>query len=241
MIFNIDYRENQIINDISGFSGVECCIQPLQIGDFYFESNDYQLIIERKTWNDLHSSIRDDRFREQRSRLLLWRNESENRRIMYIIEGKYDDSFEKEKITSHRLMIGYSIPVLYTESSLETARWLEYCYHLETLDKLFRTRTIENDQVESRLSKLPKKNYMDSKLFLLESLTSIRGISFDVASKIAEKYKSIKEFILESQANSEEFLQRLKNIKTKNGKKISKTVCDKILFNYDLKENTSLS
>ncbi len=238
MIFNIDYRENKILNEISGHSGIECNIEPLQIGDFYFQSEDYHLIIERKTWNDLHSSIRDDRFREQRSRLLLWKNESENRRVMYIIEGEYEENFEKEKITSHRLMIGYSIPVIYTKSLKETTEWLVYCYNLKTLDRLFKTRSVENDQVESRLSKLPKKNYMDSKLFLLENMTSIRGVTFDVASKIVGEYNSIKEFIIGYKEEPKEFINRLENIRTKSDKKLSKTIINKIILNYDLKEST---
>ena len=159
---------------------------------------------------------------------------------MYIIEGKHNDSYEREKITSHRLMIGYSIPIIYKESLKETTKWLVYCYKLENLEKLFRTRSVENDQVESRLSKLPKKNYIDSKLFLLENLTSIRGISYDIASKIVGEFKSMKEFILFYEENTKEFLEKLNNIKTKTGKKISKTLIDKILFNYGLKENISL-
>ena len=65
-------------------------IKQLDLGDIHFvdENDNIKCIIERKTVSDLSSSIKDSRSREQRSRLLSFRNET-NCRIIYLIEGTF--------------------------------------------------------------------------------------------------------------------------------------------------------
>ena len=72
----------------------------LDLGDFIIQdSNQQELIIERKTWNDLQCSLKDQRYREQRSRLLLYEKNNNNVKICYILEGSNSDyEIEKKKL-----------------------------------------------------------------------------------------------------------------------------------------------
>ena len=59
--------------------------QNLDLGDYLFKYNNQPiLIIERKTIEDLASSIKDGRYREQKTRLL---NTYNKKNILYLIEG----------------------------------------------------------------------------------------------------------------------------------------------------------
>lgn len=234
MKLKVDYRESKL-NDL--LNGEEYDVENLSIGDIEISDEATTFIIERKTWQDLSSSIKDTRFREQRSRLLLWKNESINNKIIYFIEGKYNDSYKKEKLVTERLMIGYSIPVFYFSSLIEIKNFLIYIKNKESLLDFTKTRTIEEDQIEYRLSDRPKKKYCDAKLFLCEMIFSIHGVTYEIAKKISEPYESICDFCKHFIDNKEEFISNIKKIeyKTKSGnsKKITKNQIDKIFKNFN--------
>ena len=86
--FIIDNRERKVIDCISK-KNIEYKLTNLNIGDYIFAYNPKEdnpkVIIERKTVDDLASSIKDGRYKEQKVRLL---NEQNNgHQIIYIIEG----------------------------------------------------------------------------------------------------------------------------------------------------------
>jgi len=63
-------------------------VKNLDIGDIIIYNGSYKLIIERKTINDLVSSIKDGRYREQKMRLLSYRKKNTNHKNNLIcIEG----------------------------------------------------------------------------------------------------------------------------------------------------------
>ena len=107
----IDSREHKLIELLSPIA-----TKTLDIGDIFLQDELFELVIERKTWNDLRASIRDGRFREQRSRLRDWKEESKEKQIIYFVEGNYEESFFMERRTCDRLMIGYGIPVFFFNS-----------------------------------------------------------------------------------------------------------------------------
>lgn len=234
MKLKVDYRESKL-NDL--LSEEEYNIENLTIGDIEITDGVTTFIIERKTWQDLSSSIKDSRFREQRSRLLLWQSESSNNKIMYFIEGKYNENYKKEKLVAERLMIGYSIPVFYFSSLTEIKNFLIYIKTKENLSDFTRTRSIEEDQIEYRLSERPKKKYCDAKLFLCEMIFSIHGITYEIAKNITEPYDSICDFCKHFIDNKEEFISNIEKIqyKTKTGnlKKITKKQIEKIIKNLN--------
>lgn len=233
----LDSREYKL-KDLLEEKGIEFQVEMLELGDIHFYDENYRLIIERKTFQDLQSSIRDSRFREQRSRLLLWRNE-ENQKFLYFMEGEdKEDEFIMEKRTMERLMIGYQIPILFMKSLEDTRDKIIDWIRLESLDKLFKVRSIELDQIESRLSYKIKKNYQNEKLFFMEILSHIKGISPSISLSIGNKFLSLKNFILLYQENYEEWEEKLKSLEyetpKKNKKKINLNIIEKIKNNIGL-------
>ena len=84
----IDSRETNLYNniierDLDKYTDKITIIkQQLEIGDIHIEFNDIIYVYERKTMNDLLSSVKDSRYKEQKSRLL-----SNYKNVNYIIEG----------------------------------------------------------------------------------------------------------------------------------------------------------
>ena len=82
----IDSREIQLYNilierDLDKYS-IYISKEQLELGDIRIISDNIDFIYERKTMNDLLSSIKDGRYKEQKHRLL-----SNHKNINYIIEG----------------------------------------------------------------------------------------------------------------------------------------------------------
>ena len=84
----IDSRETNLYNNIierdldKYVDKITIIKQQLEIGDIHIEYDDLIYVYERKTVNDLLSSVKDSRYKEQKSRLL-----SNYKNINYIIEG----------------------------------------------------------------------------------------------------------------------------------------------------------
>ena len=229
----IDSREFKL-KELFIKKGIPFEIKMMELGDIELTDGERHLIIERKTFQDLQSSIRDSRFREQRSRLLLWRNE-ETQKCIYFIEGEYREEYSMERKTLERLMIGYQIPVFFLKSMEDLVLKIKEWMDLENLEKLFYHRPIELDQVESRMNQRRKKNYQDELLFFMEILSHIRGISSSNAVLIGKEFHSLREFILLYETNKEEWEERMKKIETEKKKKLSKVLIEKIKLYFGLK------
>jgi len=108
----IDYREIALFRlcqqqiDKYNIKNVYLVIENLPLGDIIITSDDKELvIIERKSLNDLASSIKDGRYNEQSFRLNNYNIHNHN--IIYLIEGDWNDynrgNFNKT-INQHTLM-----------------------------------------------------------------------------------------------------------------------------------------
>lgn len=232
---SIDVRENKII-DLLSMGSKDFNIKMLDLGDILLHDEKNYLLMERKTWSDLHSSIIDSRFREQRSRLQQWK--SDNQKCIYIIEGKYTDEYEIEKRTLERLMIAYSIPVFYTSSLEGTVELIQEWMSMDNLDKLFSCRSIEEDQIEARMHNVLKKNYSDSNLFFMEILFSLKGVTTAMAKSIGSEFLSIHDFVYCFYTDKENWKSKMYSITYKtpknNEKKLHKNIVEKIKFNFGM-------
>lgn len=231
-LLNIDTREIKLIGlfDVVNHHS-------LDMGDIEIKDEKNTLLIERKTWNDLRASIRDGRFREQRSRLLEWKNENcTQRQIVYFVEGKYDDSFQMEKRTVDRLMIGYGIPVVFLADISETVEKIKD-WEL-SFEKLFQRREFHQDQIESRLQETKKKNFDNPQLFLSGLLCQMKGITSNMAHAISEEFQSIENFVLDLSNHKENSVEKLKNItyktQSQKEKSIPKSIIERLLLNIGL-------
>ena len=88
----LDNRERRLIKLVNslknqyGFNHIEISVEKLDIGDITIKNGDNELlIIERKSLNDLASSIKDGRYEEQSYRLSNYPIHNHN--ILYLIEG----------------------------------------------------------------------------------------------------------------------------------------------------------
>lgn len=234
----IDSRETKII-DILREKNINFHTKQLDIGDIYLiDSNNNILIIERKTWRDLSSSLSDGRYREQRSRLLLSLNDPLIK-VCYLIEGPpFETIFEKERHALLRLQLAYQIPVIFSFSIYGTVETIINFINKDNLSLFFLKRDIDIDQVESRVASR-KKNFDDSSLFFQQTLSNIKGISALLAKSIQNKFLSISNFCNHFQNDFHASYKDLKNLyyltPKKNEKKINKAIIEKILFNFSIK------
>ena len=137
MKIKIDNREEELIKNIKflienipSFKDTQLIVETLPLGDIIiYDDNSEKLIIERKTVNDLLSSIKDGRYEEQSYRLNGLDHHNHN--IIYLIEGDInrlnnrfkDNKIEKLTLYSAILSLNYykGFSVIRTFSLDETA------------------------------------------------------------------------------------------------------------------------
>jgi ERCC4-type nuclease len=114
MFIKIDTREKELINRICylksiqpSFKDINIVIETLPLGDIIIcnENATEEIIIERKSINDLLSSIKDGRYEEQSYRLN--GNKIHNHNIIYLIEGDINkvNTFKNEKQTLYSTIL----------------------------------------------------------------------------------------------------------------------------------------
>ena len=208
----LDERETHLFNAIQEKietmenSSYEIEKKPLTLGDIHFVQDDKEiLIIERKSLQDLVSSIKDGRYEEQSYRLIhasgLFRHH-----IVYIVEGLFSQlrhpiAREKKMVYSAMTMLqvfkGFNL--VRTNSVIDTAEWILY-----TADKLGRELQRGNlpwtpEQKEGGGEPVPycnvvkktKKDNITPDNIDQIMLSQIPGISITIATAILTTYKTL--------------------------------------------------
>jgi ERCC4-type nuclease len=158
MIIEIDNREPCIIKDyfMNSDKVYISKLKNLEQGDFIIRDSDENilLIIERKSINDLLSSVKDSRYSEQSERYL--QLDLPSNKIVYIIEGNYEnfskDTIEFKTIYSCIFSLSYNkgFTLLFTENLHSTIILIEQ----------FINRLIENKPCSKfKLNLIKKKKY----------------------------------------------------------------------------------
>lgn len=132
----VDMRETALLSLLppllTDLSGVTLERAALPIGDIAFSTDaGIAMILERKSIDDLASSHRDGRYKEQRARLLAQRGTGTS--IGYLLEGSgTTSSFAAERFSEAdlrnailRLQFRYTIPVIQTTSAADTASYIK--------------------------------------------------------------------------------------------------------------------
>ena len=212
----------------------------LDNGDFIFydEINDKNiLVIERKSLEDLESSIKDGRYNEQSFRL----NELNihNHNIIYLIEGSiinYKNTFFRNTLYSTLLSLNYykGFSIIISLNQIETGDIL-----LAFSSKLIRenkpgfyndlSNNIDNNTINNTNNyinnvKLSKKSNVTCDNIFQLMIMQIPGISAASAQAITSEFNNIQELI-ESLKNED---NKLENIKLASGRKINKTINDSL-------------
>jgi ERCC4-type nuclease len=249
MIVNVDIREasllqqiNILVSTIPAFKSIEIRSEALPIGDIIISDGiEDKLIIERKTINDLLSSIKDGRYEEQSYRLNGLANHNHN--IIYLIEGDVNKSnrFKSdnhiEKLTAYSAMFslnyykGFSVFRSFSldetasiicnmayklgkDSATKTPYYQNIASQKEVSDN---TGDIDNESIEGKITEQSEKDYVNV----------IKKVKKD--NIIMQKYQTIPNLIKELEISSE----CLKDLSSTNSKgqvrKISKTCITNIV------------
>lgn len=200
----------------------------LVVGDFIWIKNEKVIdyIVERKQTSDFVSSISDGRYREQKNRL---KNLGFN--VFYIIENLKIDEARRNYINRCLLEVRlHGFVLIETESIQETADTLE------KIDKMIRTPSLALKEQISYGSFLDEgsKNNITVKDMLLFSLTSVKGLSKDLAIGLSQEYRSM--FNFRNNMKNSDFKNKLA-VFSVNGKSVGEKIGNRIYSLFQI-ENT---
>ena len=215
----IDNREPTIIKEY--FNSIDnkkviTKLKNLDQGDFIIKDSNENilLIIERKTINDLLSSVKDSRYIEQSDRYL--ELDIPSSKIYYLIEGDYEKfektSIEFKTIFSCIFSLSYKkeFSLLFTNNTFNTIVIIEQ----------FLIRLLENKLSSNYKVNLVKKNSITPENINTYMLNLVPGIGFKTAESILENYNNSVEKLINELKIDENCLDNLKV----NSKKISKKI-----------------
>ena len=246
-----DYREKSIYNKLTKLTSTndkykDISIKPknLSLGDFAFGN----IIIERKTHQDLASSILDGRYKEQCFRLEEYRNENPNVKIIYFIEGNFDLFFNSHNIDKDKL-ISCIISFIYEKgfSVILTKHMNETCDFLIKFSHKYYNKynicdnneIINNCNLENLYKQQKKKNSQINKENIgIMMLCNVPNISLHLAIQLLEPFNNdIYNFIHEIRTN-ETYLNTIK-IKGKGDKtrKLNKNIIECLKDYFSVKED----
>ena len=180
----LDTREHDLISLLP-----EVPVQQLPVGDIWIQNGDHTVVVaERKTTADFEASFLDGRYREQRTRLLVYCAEHKAR-ALYILEGGLDGRRNKlgrpalQKLI-HRLMLRYGVSVWCTSSTQDTAATAQLlAAQVKEDPKVFEAEQLSYTDVQHVTKKANKD---DPKAFTTAALQGCPGISAKAASAILE-------------------------------------------------------
>ena len=232
LYINIDTREkklsDELLNrDLDEFTdNIEIAVNTLDIGDIYIQTTQFQIIFERKTTQDLLSSINDGRLREQKSRLL----SSGINNICYIIEGN-NDIISSQLIQHQSKLVGVylntlfrdRIPIIFVKSVKETATFLLLlATRLIKNPSRFQKDEIKNEYIDCLKVKSKKIENVDQRVCFQLQLAQIPGISTKLSKILSNIYPNMKAFIEELSEKGISSLIKIEGI----GRKKSETILE---------------
>ena len=153
------------------------------------------IFIERKAVADFEASILDNRYREQRSRLMAYATEKKAH-VAYIIEGELDrmgpHRLTKQALLKHitRLALRYHIAVFQTGCIRETAELCQVLKDQWTTDPTTFEQPATMTYVETR-GKTREETSDSPLVFMSTVLQACRGVSPAGAKAIMELYPNL--------------------------------------------------
>lgn len=199
----IDFREKDILkycNEQLNGRDIEIKTENLLLGDILID----KLLIERKTINDLASSIVDGRYREQSFRLV--KALEEGYKVFYFIEGNmdlYTGSMSKNTLVSTVYSLtNKGFQVLLTKNSKETSYFL-----LQFAEKIKKDKIKETKQNKCNLNVAVTSNICDTSDMNIESIIDSSNPSVSNVSSVS----NVPSVSKESYENTEGIIQTKKN------------------------------
>lgn len=219
ILCKIDNRERDLIQIID----FPICKDNLEIGDIQIIEQENEIekllvLIERKSYKDLSSSIKDGRYKEQKNRIL--HSIPSNIRKIYLLEGNAKEFKLPKSVLQGTILntiLRDNLHVYFTKNINETVEWIKII--LKNIDKY--KETILSDKLPSQSSDslihIVKKKNMNAETCFTNMICGIPGVSSKIADVFLQKYKTIgnmmKIFIHEMEGEKEKIMLDLENIK----------------------------
>lgn len=230
----IDNREKKIINIFEEKKNNQYELINLDLGDFKITNGENILLIERKTTYDLWCSIKDGRYKEQKTRLQSFiNNNPENHKILYLIEfsEKHKHQVPLSTIQSAILSIQFksNIPCIQTNNCEDTYNFIQKI--MKKIDDTIFCNKIQNNNYIETICSVKKSNNKDVNFCLISMLCQIPGISTKIAQELIklDNVKSMEDFIYYIKNLGKEEFCKIKINNRKIGKK------GENIFNYLIK------
>lgn len=217
MKLKVDYREKELIellkayNTQFDFKKIDIEIENLPLGDAIIcdEEGIEKIIVERKSLNDLASSIKDGRYVEQSHRLL--NSPMHNHNIIYLIEGNLSTWTNKYKVKANTLYsaifsLNYykGFTVIKTHDVTETAEYLlRMCDKLNRESKkvsYYETGEVLPKRYSEVVKKVKKNNITPDNIGEI-ILSQIPGVSSSTSQVIMNKFGSLYGLLCELDTN----------------------------------------
>jgi len=218
----IDKREKGMLEIIKGNDDIEYEEKMLDIGDIQImnDEDEIEYLIERKTINDLMSSIIDGRYKEQKTRIL---ENIDKSKFIYLIEmtgyvKKYEkmiNGFLLNNIFRDNITIIYSFNIQHSINLIIT-------FYNKLKYKEF---LVDNKMVNFIHNQTKKKKILENKFENV--LMCIPNVSQETAKVIKLKYDKLINLIDDFKENGEDILSDIIINKRKIGNKMSKNI-----YNY---------
>ena len=241
MLLKVDVREKKLIKLLQAykqhfnFNNIQMKVEKLDLGDAIIcDDNDIEkLILERKSLNDLASSIKDGRYIEQSHRLSNYPMHNHN--IIYIIEGNlslWENKYKVQANTSYTAVFSLNyykgFSVIKTIDITETAEYL-----LRICDKLNREtkkvsyyesgEKLKNTQNYCEVIKKVKKNNITPENIGEIILSQIPGISSKTSQVIMTEFGSLYNLLCKLEKDQKCLDNLYINTNSGNKRRISKT------------------
>lgn len=190
----IDTRECKL-RELLEKNGETFVTKALELGDILIEHPKRQILIERKTIADFHASITDGRYRNQKLRLLEWRNKTDEGRknIIYLFEEKNGDNKDKAYWGALvNMILRDNIGVIQCDGMVRTAQIITDIKKKLDEDKF---DELEGGGKNISLEGYAKGKYNTPKHCYLGQLSLIPGVSSAIAEKISEKYPNMRDLL----------------------------------------------
>jgi len=150
-----------------------------------------RMVFERKTYEDLCNSISHERWNNQKSLLLKFRQDYPDTVCVYIIEGnETSDSFYMHMADD---LVELGITVVHTSSLRDTVKYLLRRRH--RMSKSNSMGELINKHIALYKEFKGRKSKINPECFLLETLKIIPGITPFAAEAIAARYDSVADFV----------------------------------------------
>ena len=229
IICKIDNRERDLIQSFTN-NNIKIQTHNLDIGDIqiiYIDDSFMEhnlIVIERKTYDDLSTSIKDGRYKEQKNRIL--NSVSNNIRKIYLLEGNKNDFKLPETVlegTIINTIVRDNIHIFISKNISDTIKFIKTI--IKNIDKYKENiiKNINNIDTNDVLINTSKKSNMNSETCFINMMSGIPGISKKTSHFFIEKYKNIngmfEHFHINLNNNRELIVADLENMKVADNKR----------------------